>query len=193
MKPITDYLSNSQRAISALSTEKLASINKLIIKAYESDKQIFVIGNGGSASTASHFACDLGKGTAVEGKRRVRVISLTDNMATITAYANDISYEDIFVEQLKNLLNFGDLLIAISASGKSKNIIKAVEYANLMECPTIGLTGFDGGKLAQVATEAIIVKSDNYGIIEDLHLMINHIVREAVYEHIKEKAKGEIK
>jgi len=185
MERIKNYITNLQAAINALSVEEIRCVIDLIMKAYESDKQIFVIGNGGSASTASHFACDLGKGTIVEGKPRLRVISLTDNVALMSAWGNDSSYDDIFVEQLKNLLNQGDLVIGISASGNSANILKAIEYANSMECPTVGLTGFGGGKLAEMADESIIVDSYDYGPVEDIHLVLDHIIGSWIREELQ--------
>ena len=184
MERIKTYIANLQAAIDALPMGKIKRIIDLILEAYKADKQVFVIGNGGSASTASHFACDLGKGTIVQGKRRLRIMSLTDNVAMMTAWANDLSYDDIFVEQLKNLLNREDLLIGISASGNSKNVLKAIEYANSMDCTTIGLTGFDGGKLAKLADESIIVDSYDYGPVEDIHLILDHIIRTWIYEEL---------
>ena len=184
MERIKTYIANLQAAIDALPIEKIKRVIDLIMEAYEADKQVFVIGNGGSASTASHFACDLGKGTIVQGKRRLRIMSLTDNVAVMTAWANDVSYDDIFAEQLKNLLNRNDLVIGISASGNSKNVLKAIEYANSMDCTTIGLTGFGGGKLAKIADESIIVDSYDYGPVEDIHLILDHIIRVWIYEEL---------
>jgi D-sedoheptulose 7-phosphate isomerase len=146
------------------------------MEAYQADRQIFVIGNGGSASTASHIACDLGKGTSLPGKRRFRVISLTDNVATMTAWSNDVCYEDVFVEQLKNLVNPGDLAIGISASGNSENVIRAIGHARAIGCKTIGWTGFDGGKLAQITDVSVVVDSHEYGPVEDVHLILNHVL-----------------
>ncbi len=185
MERIKTYIANLQAAIDALEIGKIKRVIDLIMEAYEADKQIFVIGNGGSAATASHFACDLGKGTIVPGKRRLRIISLTDNIAMMTAWANDVSYDDIFVEQLKNVLNSGDLLIGISASGNSKNVLKAIEYAKSMNCTTVGLTGFGGGKLAEMVDESIIVDSYDYGPVEDIHLILDHIIRAWIYEELK--------
>jgi D-sedoheptulose 7-phosphate isomerase len=184
MERIKTYIANLQAAIDALEIEKIKRVIDKIWEAYEADKQIFVIGNGGSAATASHFACDLGKGTIVPSRRRLRIMSLTDNVAVMTAWANDLSYDDIFVEQLKNLLNQDDLVIGISASGNSRNVLKAIEYANSMNCTTIGLTGFGGGKLAQIADESIIVDSYDYGPVEDIHLILDHIIRAWIYEEL---------
>lgn len=155
---------------------KVDRVVSILIKARDNNKTIFIMGNGGSAMTASHFVSDLSKGTIVEGAKRFRVIGLVDNVANILAWANDISYEEIFVEQLKNLMNSGDVVIGISGSGESMNVIKAIEYANEQDGVTIGLCGFDGGKLSQIAKESIIVTCDNMQRIEDTHLIIEHLL-----------------
>lgn len=136
------------------------------------------MGNGGSAATASHFACDLAKGTAGkdDSRKRFKVIALTDSVPIITAWANDTAYQNIFLEQLKNLLDAGDVVIAINGSGNSKNVIKAVEYANAQKALTIGLTGFGGGKLKGMVQECLIVPSHSLEQIEDVHLILEHIL-----------------
>ena len=134
------------------------------------------MGNGGSASTASHFACDLGKGTVVNGRKRLRVLSLNDNMAIITALSNDLNYDAVFKEQLINLVAPGDVVIAITASGNSPNILKAVEYARKRGAITVALTGFNGGELASMTNDCIIVFSKDYGQIEDTHLVLGHMI-----------------
>ena len=116
-------------------------------EARDNGSQIFVFGNGGSSATAAHLACDLVKGTSYQRDKRFRVIALTDNIQTITAYSNDVCYEDVFVEQLKNFVNKNDLVIALSGSGNSENVIKTIDYANKKGCRTIGLSGRDGGRL----------------------------------------------
>src|SRR5215207_8522054 len=140
------------------------------------DAQVFVVGNGGSAATASHFAVDLGKGASLDAERRFRVLSLTDNVPWITALGNDLSYEDVFVEQLKNFARPGDLLLAISGSGNSENVLRAVRYANSIGCRTIGLAGFAGGKLREQAQECLVVNSDHMGRIEDGHFIVQHLI-----------------
>ncbi len=171
----------------SLSVEDIRQVIDRIMNAYDRDQQIFVIGNGGSASTASHFACDLGKGTIVQGQRRLRIMSLTDNVAVMTAWANDVSYDDMFVEQLKNLLNPGDLVIGISASGNSPNILKAIDYARSRKAMTVGLTGFGGGKLVAAADTCIVVDSDDYGPVEDIHLILDHIFRLWIHEELLQR------
>ena len=175
-KYIQEYILHLQAILGRLPLSEVRASIRLVMEAYQADQQIFVIGNGGSASTASHVANDLGKGAVLSGVRRPRVMSLTDNVATMTAWANDGCYEDVFVEQLKNWINPGDLVIAISASGNSENVIRAIRHANAMECKTIGWTGFGGGKLKQITDISVVVDSYEYGPVEDVHLTLNHIV-----------------
>lgn len=159
----------------------------LIRQAYNKNQQIFIFGNGGSAATASHFACDINKGVSLNLKKRFKVICLNDNIPTIMAYANDISYEDIFVEQLKNFLKKDDLVIAISASGNSKNVLKAIEFANKEGGITFGLTGYDGGKLSKLAKYSLIVSSCDMQKIEELHLIILHMLMQTLLATLKDK------
>jgi len=175
MDRIQGYISDLQGVLERLSLADVRQSIDLVMETYQADQQIFVIGNGGSASTASHLATDLGKGTSAAGVRRFRVISLTDNVATMTAWSNDVSYDDVFVEQLKNLINPGDLVIAISASGNSENIIRAIRHAKTVGCKTIGWTGFGGGKLREMADVSVVADSHDYGPVEDVHLILNHI------------------
>jgi len=184
MEGIKEYIFHLQMAISAIPIERVESIIGSLLMAREDEKQIFIIGNGGSASTASHFACDLGKGTICENGRRFRVISLTDNVALMTAWSNDSSYEEVFKEQLENLLRPGDVIIGISASGNSKNVLNAIEYANSMNCKTIGFAGFGGGKLAKTVDECIVVESYKYGPVEDIHLILEHIISACIAEEL---------
>ena len=176
MERIQEYISNLQGVLERLSLADIRQSIDVVMETYQANRQIFVIGNGGSASTASHIANDLSKGTSVPGVRRFRVISLTDNVATMTAWSNDVSYDDVFVEQLKNLIDPGDLVIAISASGNSENIIRAIRHAKAIGCKTIGWTGFGGGKLREMADVSVVVDSQEYGPVEDVHLILNHIL-----------------
>jgi D-sedoheptulose 7-phosphate isomerase len=141
-----------------------------------SSRHIFVCGNGGSASTASHFVCDMVKGASYERPQRFRILALTDSLPTITAYSNDVSYECVFVEQLRNFAQPGDLVMAISGSGNSPNVVRAVEYANSARCRTLALTGRDGGKLATVAQLNIQVSEPHMGRIEDAHMVVCHMI-----------------
>lgn len=185
MERIKSYISKLQKAIDSLDLEDIRKVINLIMEAYHSGRQIFVFGNGGSASTASHFAGDLSKNTIVEGKPRMKIMSLTDNVVAMTAWANDTSYDNIFVEPLKNLLNPNDLVIGISASGNSPNVLKAIDYANnVAGCKTIGLTGFGGGKLAKMADHSVVVDSNDYGPVEDIHLVLDHIIQDWISEEL---------
>ena len=146
----------------------------LLVHAYENENSILLFGNGGSAALASHFACDLGKGTVNGSKKRFRVIALTDNVPLMTAWANDAKYEDIFAEQLANFARPGDLAFAISGSGNSPNVLRALRTARDLGSATIGLTGFSGGKMRALCDACIVVPCDNMQIIEDLHLCVAH-------------------
>jgi len=168
-------------------TELLAAIDRIdtglvqraiewFREARDTSKHIFVCGNGGSASTASHFACDIVKGASYNRDSRFRIMALTDSMATITAYSNDVSYDCIFAEQLKNFAQAGDLVMCISGSGNSPNVLRAMEYANSIGCKTIALTGRDGGKLGPLAQLGIQVAVPHMGRIEDAHMIVCHMI-----------------
>jgi len=181
---ITNYIDESISCLKKMKeqTSIIYNISKIIEQTRENDKTIFLIGNGGSSSTSSHFVCDLNKTSTMKSKKRLKAISLTDNIPILTAIGNDISYDKIFSEQLKNFLNEKDVLIAISGSGNSENIINAVALAQERKCFVIGLTGFDGGKLKSYCNECIIVPNNSMYRIEDMHLMINHILTEILRE-----------
>jgi len=157
---------------------------EMIYEVFKKNKQVFILGNGGSASTASHFCCDLGKGTVIDGQPRFRVISLNDNIPLLTAYSNDFGYEFVFVEQLRNLLNEGDLVICITASGNSTNVLNAIEYAKQIGAATIGFLGFGGGKAKDMVTEHITVSNSNYGQVEDIHMILAHAACQYFRERI---------
>ena len=170
------YLAELDATLRALPQGQVADLIDAIRDVRERDGQIFVVGNGGSAATASHFAVDLGKGASLGAERRFRVLSLTDNVPWITALGNDLSYEDVFVEQLRNYARAGDLLLAFSGSGNSENVLRAVRYANAIGCRTIGLAGYAGGRLREEAQECLVVRADHMGRIEDGHFVIQHLV-----------------
>ena len=184
MSLIQDYIEGLRTCLEELFHQNIDGIVNIIFDAYQKGKQIFILGNGGSASTASHFARDLKIGTAVEGKPRLRATSLTDNIATITALANDIDYDSIFEEQLIGQLNKGDVVIGISASGNSPNVLKAIEYAQNRGAITIGFVGFGGGRLKGIAFKSIVLSSRDYGQIEDAHLSLTHIISYLIRERI---------
>ena len=185
---LENYINGLQQCLNEFLSQDIIGIANIIYEAYRKDKQVFIMGNGGSATTASHFACDLGKGVVVEGKPRLRAISLTDNVAFITALANDIDYSSVFAEQLENLLNQGDVVIGISASGNSPSILKAIKFAEEKRATTVGFVGFGGGKLARLAQRVIVLSGRNYGQVEDAHLSLAHIISYMVKERI---ARGE--
>jgi D-sedoheptulose 7-phosphate isomerase len=145
-------------------------------EARDLQRHIFVCGNGGSASTASHFACDIVKGASYNRQARFRIMALTDSLPTLTAYSNDVGYDCVFVEQLKNFAQAGDVVMAISGSGNSPNVLRAVEYAKLNGCKTIALTGRDGGKLGPLADLNIQVSVPHMGRIEDAHMIVCHMM-----------------
>jgi D-sedoheptulose 7-phosphate isomerase len=170
------YVDRLKSAIAALPTDRLTELGEILYRTYRNGQQVFTLGNGGSASTASHMAADLAKNTISANMRRFRILSLNDNQALLTALANDLGYENVFSEQLKNLIRPGDLLIAISASGNSANVAKAIRYAQTQCAEVVGILGFEGGEVARLADLSIVVPSDHYGVVEDVHLIINHIL-----------------
>lgn len=173
---MTKYLSTLQKVLEEISPEQLSQIADVLKKAYHQDKTVFICGNGGSASTASHWACDLGKGIIAEGKPRFRVLSIGDNQALLTAYANDCGYDSVFAEPIRSWAKPEDVVILITASGNSPNILAAAEAARELGCITIGLIGFGGGKLASMVDYQITVSCNEYGPVEDLHLILDHII-----------------
>ena len=172
---ITNYLNTLKTTIDSISRVEIQQFISSLIDSYENKRHVFIMGNGGSASTASHFACDINKGVSFKRKKKFKVIPLTDNIATIMAYANDVSYDDIFVEQLKNFLEPNDLVIGISGSGNSKNVLKAIEYANQNKAITFGVTGYDGGKLKQLAHHSVNANINDMQISEDIHMILVHL------------------
>jgi D-sedoheptulose 7-phosphate isomerase len=171
-----DYIEGLKKCIEELSAPDIEETAGIIFSAFRKGNRIFVMGNGGSATTAMHFARDLQIGTASAGKPRLRVTCLTDNVASITAVANDISYDCIFEEQLIGQLEAGDVAIGISASGNSPNVLKAMEYARRNGALTIGFIGFGGGKLKRLCQKSIILSSKDYGQVEDIHMVLSHII-----------------
>ncbi|WP_165073951.1 SIS domain-containing protein [Paludisphaera rhizosphaerae] len=171
-----DYLSRVRDEIDALDARSVENVNDVIERAYDAGRFVFIIGNGGSGANASHLCEDLAKCTLCdfENQKRLKVLSLTDNTAGIMAWANDEGYERIFLEQLKNLASPGDVLIAISGSGNSPNILRAVEWANAHGLETVGFTGFGGGKLKAIGKHNLHVGIDDMGIVESIHQVAFH-------------------
>tara|TARA_B000000460_G_scaffold245910_1_gene218310 strand:+ start:242 stop:829 length:588 start_codon:yes stop_codon:yes gene_type:complete len=175
---IQDYLNSQIKAITDLK-EKMNIIEKIldiILEARNNEKQIYVLGNGGSASTSTHFVSDLLKTSITEDEKRFKAMSLSDNIPVILAWSNDMSYDAIFVEQLKNFLQEEDVVIAISGSGNSQNVINAVNYANQINAKTISLTGKDGGKLSEISKTNLTIHSNDMLTIETMHLCVCHLL-----------------
>ena len=170
------YRSALLQTIDSIDSSLVAQAIEWFKDAREKGATIFVAGNGGSASTASHFACDMVKGASFNRDSRFRIMALTDSLPTMTAYSNDVGYDVVFAEQLKNFAKPGDLYMAISGSGNSPNVVRAMEYANQAGCKTLALTGRDGGKLGTQAQLNIQVPVPHMGRIEDAHMIICHMI-----------------
>lgn len=186
------YTSKLLHILSQMDVEKVEELVEDILLARKNNKQIFIFGNGGSASTASHMANDFSKPRFDDDKTLFRVICLNDNISTLTATANDFGYDNVFSVQLKNLMQKDDLIIAISSSGNSKNVINAIEVAKKKGAKTYGVVGFDGGKLMRAAEKTLYIptKVGQYGYMEDVTLIINHIMSVYVYERDKSLNEG---
>jgi D-sedoheptulose 7-phosphate isomerase len=185
------YFELLSRSIRRLPFPEVDAVAEVLIAAYRGGRTIFIFGNGGSAALASHFACDLGKGTVNGSGKRFRVMALTDNVPLMTAWANDSSYEDVFAQPLANFAMAGDLALAISASGNSRNVLKALELAKQIGLTTAGLTGFSGGQMRRLCDACLVVPSDNMQIIEDLHLSIAHSLFTCIRARITGETDGE--
>jgi D-sedoheptulose 7-phosphate isomerase len=175
-----EYMDGLCRVIAMVDERRIAELVSELQRAYDEDRQIFIIGNGGSAGTASHMACDLAKTVLGrkpdKSRRRFRVLSMTDNVPLITALANDLGYEHIFTEQLILYARKSDLLLVITGSGNSPNIVKAVKLARKMGLRTAGLLGFDGGKVMSMLDAVVLIPDFSYGHVEDLHMVIDHLI-----------------
>lgn len=176
------YLAHSAEIVGKLSVPAIDAVVDVLIRAQESERFIYVMGNGGSAANAEHFVNDLGKGEVRGFPRRFKILSLTSNLPLLTAWANDTDYEHVFAEQLRNFVGPGDVAIAISGSGNSRNVLHALELARARGAVTVGLTGFDGGKLKSLCDHCVIVPSDNMQHIEEMHLVVLH----AIYSVIRD-------
>ncbi|NBV85479.1 MAG: SIS domain-containing protein [Verrucomicrobia bacterium] len=179
---LKDYIVAQQNALNSVSLDGVERLIQTVRAAWVRDQQIFAIGNGGSAANASHFATDLGKGSSDKLPKRVRVLSLTDNAAWITALGNDYSFDDAFLRQLQNYARSGDVLIAPSVSGNSPNLVKAIEWANAQGLETIAIVGAKRGKLAETAKQTIVIEDTHYGRVEDVQMHILHMLCYAFME-----------
>ena len=173
---IKNYLSEHNKILNKISEDELENVVETIFNVYVNGKKIITCGNGGSASTASHMITDWNKMTTMATGKKLYGFSLTDNVGLITAYANDTNYENVFKGQLESIMDKGDCLVAISGSGKSKNVVNAVNYANEIGGLTVGILGFDGGDLKKITSKSVVVPSNDMQICEDIHLTICHLV-----------------
>ena len=181
------YFVQLSKTIESLPFSDMDRLTDVLLRAYEQQRTVFMFGNGGSAALASHFACDLGKGTVNGSSRRFRVMALTDNVPLMTAWANDANYVDIFAEQLANFAGPGDVALAISASGNSLNVLRALSLAKQSGSVTAGLTGFSGGRMLALCDACVVVRSDNMQIIEDVHLSVAHAIFTCIRARIEER------
>jgi D-sedoheptulose 7-phosphate isomerase len=171
---VGDYFDRLRFLMDTVSRDRIEAMGETLFGAYRHNKQVFVVGNGGSAATASHMACDLGKNTIGPNMRRFRIMSLNDNVPLLTALANDFGYERVFSEQLTNLIRPGDVLIVLSGSGRSRSILEAMHCARQRAATIVALVGFDGGEAIELADQHVLVPSDDYGLVEDVHLTLVH-------------------
>ncbi len=188
-----EYFEMYPQVVASLPYEEIDQVIDELMNAYNHGKHVFTFGNGGSASLASHFACDLGKGTIVSenGQRRFRVLALTDNIPLMTAWANDSCYDQIFAEQLRNFVTPGDVAFAISGSGNSPNVLRGLEVARSHGARTIGITGFDGGKMKNLCNLCVVLRSNNMQIIEDFHLSMTHAIFSVIRHRVSESLQAE--
>ncbi len=188
---IKNYIDLEKNTLDKLDVKEISNAMNLIIKAYIGQHTIYIFGNGGSASTASHWQNDFNKGISEHIDNKFRFCCLNDNIATIMAIANDIGFEEVFRFQLKNKLKDGDIIIAISGSGNSKNVINAVEYAKSCGNKIIGMTGYDGGTLKQLADVSLHAPVMSMQVTEDIHMFFDHLIMSIFYktlcgkEHLK--------
>jgi len=185
---VEQYLGEVSGHLRNVAADAVVRAGRRLLRAYEQGAQVLVAGNGGSASTASHLACDLGKtvlgATPTERSSRFRVVSLADNVALLTAWANDVGYETVFAEQVKMLGRAGDVLVVVSASGRSPNVVAAVEAARERSLETIGLLGFDGGVVRELVDEPIVVPCFDFGHVESVHLVLGHLLTDWFARHL---------
>lgn len=183
------YFATYHRIIAAMPHASVEKATEELFQAFLDGRKVMIFGNGGSAALASHFACDLGKGTCLDGRseRRFRVMSLTDNVALLTAWANDTSYEHVFAEQIRNFAEPGDIAFAISGSGNSPNVLRGLQAAREAGAMTVGLGGFHGGKMKSLCDLCIVIPSDNMQIIEDFHVSVTHAIFTLIRQRIEKQ------
>ncbi len=174
------YLAKLKRQLEVLDHAEIDRAVAVVARAWQEGKQIIVLGNGGSSLTALHFVNDWNKSVFMRGGKRFRGRTLVDNVGLLMSYANDIAFEDVFVEQLKNLMEAGDLVIAVSGSGNSENVIRAVDWANANGGVTLGLCGYGGGRLKDIAQQRVWVQVDDMQLCEDIHSIFGHVVMQTL-------------
>lgn len=177
---IAGYKAGLTKVLEDLDAAQVERFIQVLSDARRDGRQVFLFGNGGSGATASHMACDLNKGVSYGREKRFRVICLNDNVPTLMAYSNDVSYEDIFVEPLRNFLQPGDVVVGLSGSGNSENVIRAIDYANASGALTVGLCGYSGGRLKRAAQVVVHVAVDDMQMAEDLHLVLGHMAMQSL-------------
>ncbi len=190
MEPISQYFSELEQMVQAISLANLQQVLHLLEEAYYNGHRIFIMGNGGSAATASHFALDLAKNTIMPNAPRVKAISLTDHVPLITAWSNDTAYEHIFAEQLANLVEPGDVAIGISTSGNSPNVMNALTLAKRSRACTIGLLGARGGKIKDIVDAYVLAPGQNIEQEEDAHMILAHIITRHMREVVRSYARN---
>ncbi|HSM58244.1 MAG TPA: SIS domain-containing protein [Candidatus Sulfomarinibacteraceae bacterium] len=186
MNPVPTYFEQLKQTLDGIDEAAVNAVIHLLHQARQRQRQVFIMGNGGSASTASHFVCDLAKNTRVAGWPDFRVLGLTDNMALVTAYANDEGYENAFAGPLASQVQTGDVVIGISTSGNSPNVLQGIEVARQVGAATVGFTGFDAGKLGAMVDHHVHVPSDIIEHVEDIHLMLEHLITKELRERASE-------
>ena len=179
------YLREARDTLERIPVDAVERVFQILCDAYREDRQVILMGNGGSAALASHFAVDLGKGTVAPGRRRFRAISIVDNASVMTAYANDFSYADVFAEQIRMLAKAGDIVFGLSGSGNSQNVLNGLTAAREVGATTVVLTGYKGGKAVDLADVALVVPSDDMQHIEDCHLALTHLYMQAMCEVVR--------
>ena len=187
LNQIRGYIEKEKGVLDCLNADAINLAMNEIVRARDEKNQIFIMGNGGSAATASHYTGDFNKGLSLDREKKFRFYCLNDNVATVLSLANDLCYEEIFVQQLKNFMDPGDIVIAISGSGNSENIIRAVRYAKEKGNLVIGLTGYDGGKLKELSDIQLHVPIHDMQITEDIHMIYDHLIMSIFYKTLAGK------
>ena len=187
---VSSHLESLCRLLTQLPVDRIDAAISLLLDARKAARRVYVMGNGGSASTAAHFACDLQKTTAIPGQAPLRAYALTDNAALLTAWANDTTYENVFSGQITALVEPGDVVVAISASGNSPNIVAGLAAAAHQGARTIALVGFDGGAASQLADVTVHIACHDYGLVEDVHSALGHAMTAAIRQAVAASANG---